>query len=267
MENTMTQKNRKIYIINDQQTIFELSLEFYHTFISNPKSVRLQNIKANCIRLAEIHLENGRNGPTSIINAEFRYLYVTDDGFLDDSRFEKFMQSGLDAIKSNTINDPLSDYRTRFFWRPTHDEFKTLMTLAINPQMSLPCQVMESHILPIDLTNPEINGIHKMLDAFPGLKVVGSNRTLYYWTVTFDIVSLNGLISLLFLQEGLKHEDAKKASLTLASPDDDMRYVLCCTGHSQTKKVGIWLIFVYQKRMEYKDVNKQSACQCQCHKE
>jgi hypothetical protein len=258
----MTQKNRKIFIIDDQQTISELSPEFYHSFITNPKSVTLQKTKGNCIRLAEIHLEKDRNGPTSIINAEFRYLYITDDGFLDESMFENFMQSGLDAIKLNTINDPTSDYRTQFFWHPTHDEFKTLMILAINPQISLPCQVIESHTLPIDRTNPEINGIHKMLDAFPGLKVVGTNRTLYYWTVTFDIVSLNGLVSFLFLQEGLKHEDAKKASLTLASPDDDMRYVLCCTAHPQTKKVSMWLIFVYQKRMAYKDVNKQSACQC-----
>jgi hypothetical protein len=258
----MKQIKRKIYIINEKQTITELSPEFYHTFISTPKSVALQNITKNCIRLAEIHLENDRQGPTSIVNAEFRNLYITDDGYLDESMFGKFMQSGLDSIKLNAINDPLSDYRTQFFWRPTHDEFTTLMTLAINPKTSLPCQVMENHVLPIDRTNPEINGIHKMLDAFPGLKVVGSNRTLYYWTLTFDIVSLNGLISLLFLQEALKHEDAKKASLTLASPDDNMRYVLCCTDHSQTKKVGMWLIFVYQKRMEYKDVNKQSACQC-----
>jgi hypothetical protein len=265
----MNTKKRKIYIINDQQNISEISPEFYHAFISNPKSESLKNIQGNRIRLAEIHLDNTRNGPTSIINAEFRYLYVTDDGYLDESKFALFIQSGLDAINTNTINDPLSDYRGRFFWQPTHDEFQTLMTLAFNPKISLPCQVMESHTLPIDRTDLEINGVRKMLDAFPGLKVVGTNRTLYFWTVTFDIISLNGLISLLFLQEALKHEDAKQASLTLASPDDNMRYALCCTEHSQTKKVSMWLIFVYQKRMEYKDVNSQATCQCHkdnsCH--
>jgi len=258
----MPQKNRKIYIINDQQTISEISPEFYHSFISNPRSESLKNIQGNRIRLAEIHLDSDRNGPTSIVNAEFRYLYVTDDGYLDESKFSVFIQSGLDAIHTNTINDPLSDYRSRFFWQPTQDEFKTLMTLAFNAKFTLPCQVMESQILPIDRTDTEINGVRKMIDAFPGLKVVGTNRTLYFWTVTFDIISLNGLISLLFLQEALKHEDAKKASLALASPDDNMRYVLCCTEHSQTKKVSMWLIFVYQKRMAFKDINGQSACQC-----
>jgi len=261
MENTMSQKIRKIFIINDQQTISEISPEYYHSFISNSKSISM-NIQGNRLRLAEIHLENDRKGPTAIVNAEFRYLYVTDDGYLDESMFALFMKAGLDAISANTINNPLSDYRTRFFWRPTHDEFKTLMTLAFNPKISLPCQIMESHRLPVDRTDPEINGIYKMLDALPGLKAVGINRTRYFWTVTFDIVSRNGLISLLFLQEGLKHEDAKKASLTLSSPDDDMRYVLCCTEHMQTKKVSMWLIFIYQKRMDFKDVNSQSACQC-----
>ena len=258
----MPQNNRKIYLINDQQTISEIHPEFYHRFISNPKTVSLENIQGKRIRLAEIHLESDRNGPTAIINAEFRYLYVTDDGYLDESRFAAFIQAGLDAVKNNTINDPLSDYRTQFFWQPTQDEFKTLMTLAINPKLSLPYQVMESHTLPIDRSDPEINGIHKMLTAFPGLKVVGTNRTLNYWTVTFDIISLNGLISLLFLQEGMKHEDVKSGSITLSSPEDDMRYVLCCTAQLQTKKVSMWLIFVYQKRLEYKDLNTQSACQC-----
>jgi len=258
----MTEINRKIYTINNQQTINELTPEFFHTFISKPKSVSLKNVQGNCVRMAEIQLESGRKGPTSIVNAEFRNLYITDDGYLDEIKFAKFIQTGLDAINLNTIKDPLSDYQTQFFWCPTHDEFKTLMTLAIKPKNSTPCQVMESHILPVDRSDLEINGIHKMLSAFPGLRVVGINRTLHFWTVTFDIVSLNGLISLLFLQEGLKHEDIKKASLTLASPDDDMRFVLCCTEHLQTKKVGMWLIYIYQKRMEYKDINKQSACQC-----
>jgi len=258
----MAQKNRRIYIINDQQTISELSPEFYHSFISTPKSVSLKNIQGNCIRLAEIHLESERSGPTSIVNAEFRNLYVTNEGFLDEPMFSKFIQASLDALNADTINDPLTDYRTQFFWRPIHDEFKALMTLAINPEISLPYQIVESHTLPIDRSDPEINGIHKMLSAFPGLKVVGTNRTLHFWTVTFDIVSLNGLISLLFLQEGLKHDDIKKASLSLVSPEDDMRYVLCCTEHLQTKKVGIWLIYIYQKRLEYKDVNAHAACQC-----
>jgi hypothetical protein len=258
----MTQKKRKIFVLDDQQNISEISPEFYHSFVSNPNKESLKNIQGNRLRLAEIHLEGDQKGPTAIVNAEFRYLYVTDDGYLDESMLATFIQAGLDAVNDNTINDPLSDYRTKFFWRPTHDEFKTLMTLAINPKMTLPCQVIESHRLPIDRTSSEINGIHQMLSAFPGLKVVGTNRTRHFWTITFDIVSLNGLISLLFLQEGLKHEDVKTAALTLASPDDDMRYVLCCTEHLQTKKVSMWLIFVYQKRLNYKDINTQSACQC-----
>jgi len=258
----MTQINRKIYMIDNQQTINAISPEFYHTFITKSQSVSLKNIQGNSVRIAEIHLEKDRKGPTAIVNSEFRYLYVTDEGYLDETKFAKFIQTGLDAINNDTTNDPLGDYRAQFFWRPTHDEFKTLMSLAINPNRSLPCQVIESHILPVDRSDPELNGIHKMLSAFPGLKVVGTNRTLHFWTVTFDIVSLNGLISLLFLQEGLKHEDIKKASLSLASPEEDMRFVLSCTEHLQTKKVGMWLIYIYQKRMEYKDINKQSACQC-----
>jgi hypothetical protein len=261
MEKIMPQINRKVLIINEQQTISEINPEDYHSFITNPKSVSM-NIQGNRVRLAEIYLERDRKGPTAIVNAEFRYLYATDECYQDESMFALLMKSGLDATNASMKNNPLRDYQTRYFWQPTYDEFKTLMTVAINSNISLPCKVMESHRLPVDRTNPEINGIHKMLDAFPGLKAVGINRTRYFWTVTFDIISLNGLISLLFLQEGLKHEDAKKTSLTLVSPDNDMRYVLCCTEHLQTTKVSMWLVFIYQKRMEYKDVKEQSACQC-----
>ncbi|ETR69946.1 MAG: hypothetical protein OMM_03592 [Candidatus Magnetoglobus multicellularis str. Araruama] len=263
----MPQINRKLYLINDKQTITEISPEFYHEFISNPKSVAFENIKASRMRLAEIHLESDREGPSAIVDAEFRYLYVTDNGSLDESMFAQFIQTGLDAIHTNAINDPFSDYRTRFFWNPTPDEFKTVMSLAINPKISLPCQVRESHVLPIDNSEIEINGIRKMLDAFPGLKAVGTNRSLHFWTVTFDIVSLHGLISLLFLKEGLKHDHAKSASLTLTCPENDMRFVLTCSSLSQTKKVSIWLIYIFQKRLEYKDMKDQSSCQCNHHED
>ncbi|MBF0451401.1 MAG: hypothetical protein HQK75_11915 [Candidatus Magnetomorum sp.] len=258
----MNQNQRKIFIINDQQIIHELSPTFYHDFILQTAGVQLTDFKGQRLRLAEIHLEVGSEGPSSIITAEFRYLFVSDDGALDKTLFAEFIQSGIDAVKNNTANDPESAYRKRFFWSPTHDEFKTLMSLALKKEMSSACKVMESYTLPIDNSDPMINGIRKMLAAFPGIRVVGNNRSLHFWSITLDIVNSYGLISLLFLREGLKHEQVKSASLTLSSPDNDMRYVLSCNSFADVKKVSVWMIYIYQKRLQYKDMNSQSTCSC-----
>jgi len=240
--------------------ISEIKADFYHAFISSPDSLQLTAAQGTTqLKLVEIHLEDDATGPLAIVDAEFRYLFVTNDGYLDQQMFASFMQAGIKAMNDNTINDPQGEYRTRFFWQPTHDEFKTLMSLALQNNPSLPCPIMESHRLPIDQTSPEINGIRKLLDVFPGLQVIGTNRSLNYWTITFDIVNLNGLISYQFIKQGLQHDLAKELSITLTCPEEDMRYVISCTVNDDTKKVGMWLIFIYQKRLEYKDIPKNSG--------
>ncbi|KPA13311.1 hypothetical protein MHK_006488 [Candidatus Magnetomorum sp. HK-1] len=261
----MKQIKRIILFINDQQVITEISPEFYHDFISHKEGGQLNHFKGKRVRLAEIHLESISEGTSSIVNAEFRYLFVAEDGYLDTKLFEEFIQAGIDAVQKNMANDPSGDYRKRFFWKPTNDEFKTLMSLALKKDIPASCKVMNSHTLPIDNSDPIINGIRKMLAAFPGIRVVGCNRSLHFWTITFDVINLYGLISLLFLREGLKHEIAVSQSLTLASPDDDMRYVFSCTSITDVKKVSVWMIYIYQKRLQYKDMSSQSSCSCSHH--
>jgi hypothetical protein len=258
----MNEHQRKIYMITDNQLIHELSPSFYHDFISQKEGMFLTDFKGQKLRLAEIHRETASSDPSSIINAEFRYLFISADGRLDTLQFSEFIQSGIDAVKNHTADDPSGDYRKRFFWTPDNDEFKTLMSIALRDDITFPYKVIESHKLPIDNSDPVINGIRKMLISFPGLKVVGCNRSLKFWSITFDVVNSYGLISLMFLREGLKHDIAKSASLTIASPDSDMRYVLSCHNFSDTKKVSVWLIYLYQRRLEYKDMNQQ---QCSCN--
>ena len=262
----MNQSHRKIFILTDQNLIHELSPSLYHEFISQKDGVILSDFKGQQLRLAEIHLENDNNDPSSIITAEFRYLFVAEDGSLDKKMFSQFIQSGIDAVKNNTANDPSSDYRKRFFWTPDENEFKTLMSLSLNENANFPCKVIEHYTLPIDNSDPIINGIRKMIASFPGIRIVGCNRSLNFWSITFDIVNSYGLISLLFLREGLKHEIAQSASLTIASPENDMRFVLTSSSFSDVKKVGVWIIYLYQKRLDYKDMkSKQCSCACSCH--
>jgi len=261
----MKQNQRKIYLIDDHQMVKEISPEFYHNFISRNDETQLENFKGKRLRLAEIHLEKLSDGTSSIVNAEFRYMFVDDDGYIDTKKFEEFIQAGIDAVKENTASDPSGNYRKNYFWKPTNDEFKTLMSFALKNDKPKTFKIIESHKLPIDNSDPIINGIRKMIAAFPGIRVAGCNRALHFWTITFDVVNLYGLISLLFLREGLKHEIAESQSLTIVSPEEDMRFVLTCTSVAELKKVSVWLIYVYQKRLQYKDMGSQTSCSCSHH--
>ena len=195
---------------------------------NSPQLSELKSYSGKTIKVAIIYTEIKNNNPYAVINSDFIFFTVNEKGHPDVGNHET--------------------------WKPNNNEFRTIISLALKKNLDLKkYKIFDNPKMPLDDSDKAIVGIRNLINSFPGLEVIGNNLSLIQWSITFDVINPQGLISLLFLTKGLDHDIAKECSLSIESPDNNMRYTLSSPCNKDKKKASLWVIFIYQKRIEYKE--------------
>ena len=240
----MVELNRYFYL-KDKEIIYLSNTSYYNLIKNNGKTV-ISELSNKKVLFADIKVEVESDIVKGITGANYLVIPFNSNGMFNMNELE-----GLIYIKN------VKNYE-QYEWTPDELQFKSLMSYALKQELvegAYP--FLEYKKLPFDKTNNVISGICKQLSFFPGLKLAGNNLTLYKWVIVFDVVNPKGFISLLFLKEGLKHEYAKQCELSIFSPNDDMRYILSGSSYADLKKVSMWVLFLYNNRISYKDQDNQ----------
>jgi len=242
--------SQRLFIL-DNKLVIPLTSEAYNDLMNN--KVPLKEYSGKKVKIADVHLEKDDFTLKAVVGAEFRVLPLNKDGFVDLEEFKVLFKEG--------IEEPELEYEKKFTWKPDDNEFRTIISLAIKKDFRKKnLKVFQDGSLYFDDSNQTIKAIRKLINRFPGIKVVGNNLTINEWNISFDIVDKAGIISYIFLNQGLEHESAKELKLFIKSPDNNMRFILGGPQHYDQKKAGFWATFIYDRRMNYKDQPKQEQC-------
>jgi len=234
----------RFFILDDNNHITCLAEHTFFDWVSKNESIQMPQFAGKRIKLAHVMIEMKHLRPHMIMNGSFVYLSIDNNGCIVN-KLESYNNSNKSLFHAE--------------WETTPDEFKTIMTLALKQDIpDTPQPLMQRNMLPLDNTQPKMNGLRELINRFPGVEVCGNHLTLNFWVITFDIIQPNGLISLLFIEQGLQHQIAKEYNLSMSSPDNNLRYQLKGPQGCDLSKIGLWIAFILEKRMTYKDINGQN---------
>jgi hypothetical protein len=243
---------KRIFFVDDQK-IVPVAEEAYNAMLENRPVSDFYPCAGRRLKTADIEIDPDQMSPKGILKIEFRYSVFDADGRLDEAAVQSYFDLRTLAAKAGRLNDPQSEFRKKHCWTATAVEFKSIMKLSLTPDaVKHPVTLSGSKKVPYDRTNLKVDSLCKLIGTFPGLEVVGNNLAVDRWSAIFDVVEPSGLVSIIFLTEGLKLDMVQDLNLLLNSPDKDMRYTLSAPQNRDIQKISLWLIHLYQKRLDYK---------------
>jgi hypothetical protein len=254
----MTNENGCIFYMPESDKVIPIRWEQYQRFMDRKPGEKFPEYAGERVKTARINVEMDRRILKNIHQVEFGYTAFDAQGALDLENVESFIRLRQAAMEAGTADSTTSEYRRRHFWEPSEDQFKFLMRMALKEDLEFDrsYSVEPYSSMPKDHSEPVIDGMCNMIDSFPGLRVVGNNFSLDSANVTFDVTDREGLISVIFLTQARKLPLAENLNLLLYAPNNDMRFVLEFPRAEDPKKVSVWVVAVYQKRLEYRDRKK-----------
>jgi hypothetical protein len=243
---------KRIFFIVDQH-IIPVAEAAYQALLDKRSGAGFTEYANLRVKTADIEVDPNQLSPYGIVKTEFRYTVFDGDGFLDLADIQSYVSLRTKALNGGNRDDPESEFRKKHCWIPTSTEFKMILKLSLVSEFNQRSVALKKNKkLPYDKTNPKVDHLCKLIGTFPGLEVVGNNLALDRWSALFDVVDSSGLVSIIFLLEGLKLEMIQDLDLLLYSPDRDMRYSLSAPQNRDAQKISLWLVHLYQKRLQYK---------------
>lgn len=254
----MTKPNNCIFFLEESGRVVPVKWNRYQRFIDCEAGVEFPEYAGQRIKTAQIGVEMDNRVLKNISTVEFRYTDFDPRGGLDMEAVRNFIREGQAVAEADAVDGLAGEYRRRYFWEPSEDQFKSLMRLALKPSLDYgrTYGVASYPSMSRDHSDSVIDGMCKMIDTFPGLRVVGNNFSLDSANVTFDVTHREGLISALFLTQAGKLPMIEDVNLSLYAPENDMRFVLEFPRAEDPKKVSVWVVAVYQKLLAYRDAKK-----------